>query len=105
MAATPEETLARLREPRLSLCGTGEDSVSAVCGVAKQTALDWRDRGLRGRKLPTFRVGRRCFVLVRELTAFLEAADEAPEVEPAAESTRPTRAAERQDAALAGAGW
>ncbi len=100
---SPTDSLAHLREPRLSLCGSGEDSVPAVCGVSPQTALNWRDRGLDGRKLPTFNVGRLCFVLTRDLAAFLNP-DDAEDRRPA-EPAKASPAGDRANAALDRVRW
>jgi len=67
MPANPTATLALdPKSPRLPV-----KTVAKRLGVSFQTLYRWAQRGIRGHRLPLFRVGGRSFVLENELDEFL----------------------------------
>ena len=72
-----------LNEPRLSL-----KQVAKLLDKNISTIHRWRLRGARGRKLPTFLIGGRRYVLREELEAFI-AEDDSASSNDASESPKP----------------
>lgn len=73
-----------LTEPRHTL-----QEVAALCGVDLSTVWRWCIKGVDGRVLPSFLIGKRRHVLKRELDAFVV------EKSRAAENPRPRTAGKR----------
>ena len=101
---SPPNVLARLRagEKKLTLSGEGPDAVSTLLGVDRGTPVKWARRGVGGRVLPAFKIGRACYCFERDLEAFMTPA-EGTGGEPATPAAAP--AAVTADADLAAAGW